>query len=468
MTQGLFLLICLKEKRCFKIKIKIVKKGKWRCSIALLLCLLMLVSCNTAGGKTEESTQAPDEPFDNGLVLIADAQAYCGIVRPKDGGERIEDLCTDLSKAIRQCTGVNVKRYTDGGETPEGTIEILIGDTNRPESAQAKEKLVGFEYSVSVINGKVVVAGSDEVMLEYAVDHLLGLFQGIPANGILTVAKDYDQKLDGSNYQHNAYLGRGLELTSEYTLLSKLSPFGASTSDGKTTLAVVQGGCTDGTYYYCFMVTNDSESQQDERKRRCVILKYDLATQNLVKVSAEMNLHHANDAAYNPNNNTILLSGIGTFFVIDPETLTVIKTVSIPPNAGSVAYNAEQRMYITADRSYFYFYDENYELVKQLAITNLFTDYGEASQYQATQGMTCDDKYIYYMEYWMGAAGGRSDIRCQITVYDLQTGAFVEKIPLQMGREVENIIVWNNSFYIICNNITWTGAECYRVKVYSK
>ena len=451
-----------------------MKKITWIRLFSLLLCLTLLASCKPgeqpdSTGTTEESAQAPDVQSDNGLVLIADAQAYCGIVRPKDGGEKMEHICTDLSKAIRQYTGVNVKRYTDGGETPEGSIEILIGDTNRPESAQAKEKLGKFEYSVSVINGKVVVVGSDEVMLEYAVDYLLGLFQSIPENGVLTVAKNYNQKIDGSDYQHNAYLGRGLELTSEYTLLSKMSPLGASTADGKTTLAVVQGGCTDGTYYYYFMITNDSGVPDSQRKG--VILKYDLATQKLVKVSAEMSLYHANDAAYNPNNNTILLDGGNShYFLIDPETLTVVKTFSLPyvATGGCITYDANQKMYINADYSYFYFYNDDFEFVKKIAVTNLLTEYEEAGQYQARQGMTCDDKYIYYMEYWMGAAGGRGDIRCQITVYDIETGEFIEKIPLYMGREVENIIVWNNSFYIVCNNITWTGAECYQVKVLPK
>ena len=268
----------------------------------------------------------------------------------------------------------------------------------------------------------------------------------------------------------NAHIGKGYELTSTYTYLPNLSPIGGVTSAGGTeTYRWVQGGCTDGTYYYCCMTTDNTVAPA-----KGVILKYDLATQELVKTSAEVNMGHMNDAVYNPDNHTILISELKTkqnvsddytytnkHYVVDPDTLTVKDTVEFPAS-GTIAYDDVRNRYICSTNSYFYFYNQNFELVDQVAITNLFTDYGTGSQ--ARQGITCDEKYIYQLTYWQSASDS-TDIRCEIVVYDVVTGAYVQRIPLNMGREVENIFIWNDAFYIVCNNLTWTGAACYRVEV---
>ena len=32
-------------------------------------------------------------------------------------------------------------------------------------------------------------------------------------------------------------------------------------------------------------------------------------------------------------------------------------------------------------------------------------------------------------------------------------------------REAENIFIWNNSFYVVCNNSSWSGSECFRIDI---
>ena len=41
----------------------------------------------------------------------------------------------------------------------------------------------------------------------------------------------------------------------------------------------------------------------------------------------------------------------------------------------------------------------------------------------------------------------------------------MERIPLEMKREAENIFIWNNSFYVVCNNSSWSGSECFRIDI---
>ena len=86
--------------------------------------------------------------------MIADAQAYCSIVRPKGASKNLMSLCSELADAILQKTGVEVESVADTKQFSNGVTEILIGDTSRPESAQAKARLGRFECSVSVINKK--------------------------------------------------------------------------------------------------------------------------------------------------------------------------------------------------------------------------------------------------------------------------------------------------------------------------
>ena len=440
-------------------------------AMLLLLSLLLLTSCqntvsnegHTTEGETTATTSNPNIS-ENELLLVSDRQAYCGIVRAKDASADIKSLCSKLSDTIVSKTKSTMQLIADTRQLSDGMIEILIGDTNRPESAEAKKMLGKQEYSVSVVNGKVVVVGSDDVMLEKAIAHLINMIESPSEQlerGTWTISKTYNEQFDGSDYKYNDYIGKGFELTAEHTLLKKMSPSGGTTTAGER-IPWVQGGCTDGTYYYYCMITDDSVTPT-----KCVILKYDIAKQSMVKNSAELQMGHANDAAYNPHNNTIVVSAGGTsYYVIDPDTLKVKKTVQME-SCWAISYDVERRLYILANNSSIYFYDDNYQFQNKFSIAGDMLSEYPTNGNMGTQGITSDSKYIYYLEYWQNKSV-KTDIRCNIVVFDINNGNLVDRIPLKMGREVENIIIWNNSFYIVCNNITWTGAECYQIKLVPK
>ncbi|MBO5295022.1 MAG: hypothetical protein J6B71_07270, partial [Clostridia bacterium] len=320
------------------------------------------------------------------------------------------------------------------------------------------------EYSVSVVNGKIVAVGSDVVMLEKAIEHLINMLEAPSEQldrGIWMLSKTYNKKFDGSGYKYNDYIGKGFELTAQHTLLQKMSPSGGATAAGER-IPWVQGGCTDGTYYYYCMITDNSVSPT-----KCQILKFDIEKQAFVKASKDLLMGHANDAAYNPHNNTIVVSEGGTaYHIIDPDTLTIKKTVQMA-SCWAISYNSERHVYILANNSFIYFYDDNYQYQNQISIEGVMLSEYPTNGNMGTQGITSDDKYIYYLEYWQNK-GVHTDIRCNIVVLDILTGKLIDRIPLKMGREVENIIIRNNTFYIVCNNIVWSGAECYQIKLVPK
>lgn len=432
----------------------------------LLVGAVLLVSCKAGQSDANRNTteETSGQSPSGVLELIRDGKAGCGIVRQSSAGKDVMTLCSELFGAVQEKTGVEIGFVSDRKSLQDGWIEILIGDTNRPESAQAKQALGDYAYSVSVINRKLVLVGTDDRMLEHCLRSLLdtvgqnaeSLGMG---SGYWTMPQDYSRYFDSPDESYNGHIGRGYPLSTVFTKIPKLSTTGGSSTVGNYRFPWVQGGCTDGTYYYAFMITDNSVTPT-----KCTVLKYELATQNLVKVSQELELGHANDAAWNPDRGVIAVCGSGkTHYLIDPETLTVTETVRTDNPGYTIGYDTVQKEYLMATSTAVYVYDSDFRPKRQLAIEGFLSAF-DAGGKAAGQGMTCDDTYIYYLEYWQNSANGK-DIRCNIAVYSLRTGAFIQRIPLEMKREVENIFIWNNSFYVVCNNSSWSGSECFRIDI---
>ena len=258
---------------------------------------------------------------------------------------------------------------------------------------------------------------------------------------------------------YDAYIGKGIKLTSEYEKVEALSTSEYTMAEG-IKFRWVQGGCTDGKNYYCFMITDHSICPA-----KAVILKYDLETQTLLQQSQIIVLGHSNDAAYNPYNNTItVINGGESHIVLDADTFEIVKYVPAEYSSGVVSYDPDEHLYMIGDNYTFCFYDDDFNLLKKLPIEGMLAEYDKEKGLCGSQGMTRDKNYMYYLENWINKED-KTDQRCNIVVYDVHTLEYIERIPLHMGLEVEHIFIWNNSFYITCNNIDWNRAYCYKVKV---
>ena len=228
---------------------------------------------------------------------------------------------------------------------------------------------------------------------------------------------------------------------------------------GEYALPWVLGGCTDGKFLYEFMVSKDS--------LHCIIVKYDLATQKIVKYSEDMNLGHANDGAYNPNNNTLAIvhccdpreNCSNKIYIVDAESLTLQKTVTLPKNElFEITYNENTRRYITTSEAEMHYWDEDFNL---LDTKEIFITPGWPSQ-----GIECDGEYVYRLEFFLGNSTPET-MKNNIHVNDVVTGEHVATIPLNMGRESENLFIYDGKFYVSCNNRNWTGCEVYSFNIVS-
>ena len=188
--------------------------------------------------------------------------------------------------------------------------------------------------------------------------------------------------------------------------------------------------------------------------------------------SGELALGHANDAAYNPYNNTIAVADCSdkngyynTVYIIDAEKLTIKETKTVMEDTrfapvAAITYDVNTRQYITANQTELYFWDENFEYVKQISAAHLPTYIeGEETKYYSNQGIDCDGTYIYRLAYYKDSQG---EITNCLIINDMN-GKLIETIDLGISVETENIVKYNDKFYVTCNNSEWNGSETYTV-----
>ena len=153
---------------------------------ALILALLVLVCCffacdgaNTdATDGTDEPTNAPTEapkptetdPPDTrepNIVFSEDFGKYSVIVDDSADSE-LKTLAKNLTDTLNSCWKVTATLVTDKN-TEASAYEILVGATDRPETATFREKLKDGECGFGVVGRKIVILGSEDQYTEKAV-----------------------------------------------------------------------------------------------------------------------------------------------------------------------------------------------------------------------------------------------------------------------------------------------------------
>lgn len=140
-------------------------KSKLYAGLTVLLCGI-LVSCGN--GESEDTSK---ETFVVELVpadsaITFDMLAQYEIIRPEYSGDKVTDAATEVFqklKGIRDTVGYRYDFYREGVEELEmGQYEILVGATNRPETAEFLADLKADDYGFKRINDKIVIAGHSD------------------------------------------------------------------------------------------------------------------------------------------------------------------------------------------------------------------------------------------------------------------------------------------------------------------
>lgn len=150
--------------------------------LVLILCVGVFAGCGSDNGSdANASTNTPltDEVFFTGKTefLTADNEAVFNIIRP-DGDDTVRDIAQKLFKQFKDVIGVTAKNQTDSSNGTD-KYEILIGNTNRSETAVAKtylkEKTGGRydDFIVCTIEKKIVIYSQSFKGLQSAADYFV-------------------------------------------------------------------------------------------------------------------------------------------------------------------------------------------------------------------------------------------------------------------------------------------------------
>lgn len=170
---------------------------KWTSKLAaLLLCLVlalctMLVSCVGTPDDPVVDPDLPSNPVAPGLVgegegvalVNADGSAKYTVIRP-EVSDSVETSAAVLTrKTLNIVFGISMPigdDYATDAEWPTVSerYEILVGETNRPESEAALADLGDQQFVIRVTGNKIVIVGCDSdhtlMAAEYFLEHYVG------------------------------------------------------------------------------------------------------------------------------------------------------------------------------------------------------------------------------------------------------------------------------------------------------
>lgn len=138
--------------------------------LTLAVLPLSLLAC---GSTTPADPSAPADDTPAPVTVTADFLITC------PSNDKITSrLARSIKYALRDEMGITVTLkedfVPDPSQIPEK--EILVGDTSRPESVAAYAALGENEWSVSVSNEKIVIAGKGKIALADAIKHFISTY----------------------------------------------------------------------------------------------------------------------------------------------------------------------------------------------------------------------------------------------------------------------------------------------------
>ncbi len=159
-----------------------MKKYCFEKPISLLLALLMICSLFAACGGEGSEDITTEAPISNEVVTTSGVpEGYSfeltkdyAVIRSVKAGANAKSVSIELKNRLSELFGEEVAISEDWKEPEDGALEILIGSTNREESAAAESALANeLRYSVSIFGKNIVITASSDALISYAVDYFL-------------------------------------------------------------------------------------------------------------------------------------------------------------------------------------------------------------------------------------------------------------------------------------------------------
>ena len=195
---------------------------------------------------------------------------------------------------------------------------------------------------------------------------------------------------------------------------------------------VQQGCCTDGTYAYTIL--------ENQKIGKCSIWKMNLQDWSVEKVQYNLPVDHGNDITYNPVLNQLIVvhnkPNYNRLSFVDPDTLEVVATRTMPYRMYSISYEPERNQYVIGLSGTYHY-------------VILDADFNELAYYKGVetgftkQNLDSDVNFIYFSQ-WKGGSKGNV-----VMVYDWE-GNFVTQIRVKSYQEIESLLHVGDEWYITC------------------
>ena len=163
------------------------KPIKTLCIFISIICLVLcFAACNAEVPGIDPDTSEPK------AETVALPITEYTLIRPEKAPTELIYATVSLRKHINSFLGDFSLPITDdwvkGGVIPDELLnakEILVGNTNRPESAQALEGVDPTSYVIKVIGNKIVINAEKTSILYAAIEHFISEYVNITDNNLV-------------------------------------------------------------------------------------------------------------------------------------------------------------------------------------------------------------------------------------------------------------------------------------------
>ncbi len=168
-------------------------KRKFKNTVAAMLAGLMLLSAFACKPSTEDPSSGTEPGTDpaapqNGTVIFGGETDF-SIVYPDKASKTVKEAANRLKQVLNAISGktLEIRTCSKKEEVPVGTKEILVGETNRPESEAARAGMEPKDFIVSNTGDRIVLVGADDGSTADAVEYFIAQFTGYDEKKVTVV-----------------------------------------------------------------------------------------------------------------------------------------------------------------------------------------------------------------------------------------------------------------------------------------
>ena len=208
---------------------------------SLLLLLLLAVAAMAFGCGRPEPLPVTDE---NGNFAYR-------VIRPDVAGNDVFQASVDVKQSMQAVYGVEpvigtdwIHPSTGKADYPEIATEVLVGKTNRAESLEVWESLGDYEYTVRIVNQKIVILGKTDFGTKLAANYFINTYMS-------------------GKYAGEIPLETTITMEADHMYTYTLTGSGAAKYDDSITIATLQGLYNRTAEHKLYITTGEIQASSD-------------------------------------------------------------------------------------------------------------------------------------------------------------------------------------------------------------